>query len=157
DIRNRRNGHSSLVDLRRAEYQQERRRAAATPAPHADARRVDVRAPLDDTSSGGLVVHSKRADLVEHRLAPISSARTGRAAIIHCRSDLARLREHEVPEPAAPLQLVLHGLVGGLAVYIEEDRILLRGIEVDRPHDPRVELDPTTDVSLRELDRRLLE
>ena len=97
------------------------------------------------------------ADLVEHRLAPVAAARARRAAVVHARDDVALLREHQVPEPAAAAVCVAHRLVRRLAVHVEQHRILLRRVEVGRLHHPRVELDAAADVDLQELDRPLLE
>ena len=135
-----------LVEVGIAEHGVEGHRAAAAPAPDADALGVDIGPGGEGRPDRrGLVGRGQDADLAVDALAPGPAARRGRAAVVEAGHDVALLGQHQVPEVAVAAPAVLDGLPGGLAVDVDEQRIFLGRVEVGRQDAPAVDLDPVAD------------
>src|SRR5205823_2717162 len=87
----------------------------------------------------GLLATRQHTDRAIHYFAPRPAARRRRATVVDARDHVALIGEHPEPQPQATHPLVAHGLPGGLAVHVHQQRVGPRGIEVTGPDHPAVE------------------
>ena len=144
-------GHGRVIELGIAEDGVEAHRSAAAPAPDADPLRVRP-GPLaqEGPGRGGLVGRGQDPHLPVDALAPLATARRGRAAVVHAHHQVPPARQHPVPQPGVPAPAIEHGLARGLAVDVDEQRPAPARIEVRGLDAPGVQQDPLADVDPEE-------
>ena len=143
-------GHRRGVKVWVAENRVEAHAAPAAPAPHADPSRVRVGPEFEQSAHARrLILRRKNAHLSEGQLAPLTPARDRRAAVFNAGDDVALLRQHPMPQPAAPSPSVAHGLTRRLTIHVDQQRMLYGRIQPRRFETPRIERNPVADVHLQ--------
>ena len=87
----------------------------------------------------------------------MSAARRRRAAVVEAHHHVAALRQHQMPQLVTAAPTIDHGLSGGLAVHIYQQRILLGRVKIRRFQAPAVQRYAVADIDTEELRGRLLQ
>ena len=134
-----RHGDAGVDDGGIAEHAVERLAAASAPTGNAHAAEVDEGVLAGQILDGaGLILAGEGAHLAVDALAPLAAARGVGSAVVDAHHDVAQVGQVLVPGVAA-LPYILHGGAGGFAIDIDDDGVLLGGVEVDGLHQEGVQ------------------
>src|ERR1044072_2098703 len=148
---------SRRIHVRVTKHSIQCRRTTAAPTPDADASRIDKSPLRNRTSRSRLVAGVHDSHLAIDDLAPGTTTRRRRAAIVDAHHDITLLREHLVPQAISTTPTVHHCLSPRLAINVEQHWITFLAVEVMRLHHPAVELNAVTNIDFEKLRRSLFQ